>query len=82
MKPLLDAQRAHERLMSSLPRDRIRKHYRRLPQEAAGRKGGREPLPVEVNGAIYPSLNDAARALGLARQTVRNMVRRGEAFLR
>jgi hypothetical protein len=76
-----EALRAHERLMESMPRERIRTHYRHAPQET-GSRGGREKLPVEVKGVIYPSLNDAARALGVARQTVRNMVRRGEAFLR
>lgn len=76
-----EAIRAHQRLMETMPRERIRTHYRYLPREI-GPMGGREKIPVEVNGAIYPSLNDAARAIGVARQTVRNMVRRGEAILR
>ena len=75
------ALRAHQRLMESMPRERIRTHYRHLRQEI-WRMGGRERLPVEVNGVTYPSLNEAARAIGVARQTVRNMVRRGEALLR
>jgi hypothetical protein len=78
---MIEALRAHQRLLESTPRERIRTHYRHLPQEM-GSRGGRARLSVEVKGVIYPSLNDAARALGLARQTVRNMVRRGQAFLR
>lgn len=77
MSPL----QAHVRMLENTPPDRIKTHYRRLPQDV-GSMGGRERLPVEVKGVTYPSLNDAARALGLARQTVRNMVRRGEAVLR
>jgi hypothetical protein len=77
----MKALQAHVRLLENTPRDRIRTHYRQLLRETSP-MGGRERIPVEVKGVVYPSLNDAARALGLARQTVRNMVRRGEAFLR
>lgn len=72
---------AHVRMLENTPRDRVKTHYRHSPQEV-GENGGRARLPVEIKGVVYPSLNDAARALGLSRQTVRNMVRRGEAFLR
>lgn len=77
----MNALKAHVRLLENTPRERITTHYRHVPREV-GTMGGRERLPVEIHGVTYPSLNHAARALGLARQTVRNMVRRGEAFLR
>jgi hypothetical protein len=77
---MTEAMRAHQRLMETMPRERIRTHHRPQRNEV-GRMGGRERLPVEVDGVYYPSLNDAARALGLARETVRSMVRRGEAIL-
>jgi hypothetical protein len=56
LKPLLDARRAHDRLLQSTPRDRIRTHaqiFREGPQPLAGaghrlRKGFNSGVPEEV----------------------------------
>ena len=77
---MTEAQRAAQRLLLSMPRDRIKTHYRRSPE--VGSHGGHARLPVEIDGVTYPSIHHAARALGMGRQTVRNMVRTGTAILR
>lgn len=67
---------AHLRMLETLPK---RTHEKWEPDEAKGRPGGRAKQPVIIDGVWYASLNDAARALHKARQTIVSMIRRGEA---
>jgi hypothetical protein len=73
-------EKAHLRMLETLPK---RTHYRHTAEERrhGKRLGGRPRQAVNVDGKSYVSLTAAAQALGIARQTVTSMVRRGQAFM-
>lgn len=69
-----DAQAAHLRLLSTLP---VRTHEGTF-SACAGRDSVQNYKEVVINGNHYRSLTEAARDLGICRDSVRKMITRGD----